>query len=224
MIVAAALALVAVLPIAAFILLRDEGGDDQVTTRPGCNAEERAVEATYAATPSPTPLGPHLDVDEMNRLSRASSDRPYVGMLCGFDIVASSDEAHPSKYCQGTVTGRDSHDAPINPLPSELNKPGLREQGVCDGTEVFATYGNARRSYFRGAPKLHFGVNREYLRIIQVDGHDALVRISPTPPIGVYVVAAVQRWPSGDKPGILVALIAGDANDAVVQVRRALAE
>jgi hypothetical protein len=88
---------------------------------------------------------------------------------------------------------------------------------------VFVTYGTARRSYFRDVPKLHFEGNREILRYTQVDGHDVLMRLFPSPR-GPVFVAAVQRWPEGDKPGILVALMAGDPNDAVAHVRKAMAE
>jgi hypothetical protein len=222
MIIAGALAALTMLPIAAFILLRDDGGSEAQVVQRGCSAEERAVEATYAATPNPTPLGPVFDVDELNRLSRASSDRPYVGMLCGFEIVANSDEAHANHYCIGKREGRGGH-SPLPFLDSELNRPGMTEQAVCDG-EVIATYGSARRSYFRGAPKLDFGVNREYLRIVQIDGHDVLYRTSPTPPFGVYLVAVVQRWPEGDKPGILVATMAGGPNEVERVAREALAQ
>jgi hypothetical protein len=224
MIIAAALAAITLLPIAAFILLRDTGGnDDSPRVQRVCSPADAAVEATAAARPTATPVGPKIDYDEFNRLARENVSRPFVGMLCGFEIVATADEALPQKYCRGTVTGRDSHSAPLTPLPSELNKPGLREQGVCDDTEVFSTYGNARRNYFRDTPKLNFAVNRELLRVIDVDGHPVLLQLSPSP-LGPVFVAVVQRWPEGDKPGILIALMAGDPGDAVQQVRKTLAE
>ena len=164
--IAAALAALAVLPIAVFLLRRDDGEERPAAVTHGCSAEEKATEAKLAATPSPAPMGPNLDYEEMNRQGRAATAQPYVGLLCGFEIVARADEAQPHTYCRGKATGRDGHDTPLTPLPSELNKAGLREQAVCDGTEVYATYGNARRSYFRDTPKLDFVANRELLRVI----------------------------------------------------------
>ena len=56
-----------------------------------------------------------------------------------------------------------------------------------------------------------------------VDGYSVLLRLSPMP-LGPVFVAAVKRWPEGDKPGILIALMAGDPTDAITQVRNVLAE
>jgi hypothetical protein len=226
MIVAAALALLTLLPIAAFILLRDSG--DETVSPPaqvqrGCTAEEKATEAQLATRPSPTPPGPNLDYDVINRDTRQNTSNPYVGKLCGFEIVANEMDAHPLKYCQGTVSGRDQSHTPKPFLPSELNKSGLREQGVCNDTEVFSTYGDVRRNYFRDTPKMHFDVNREYLRYVEVDGHGVLLRLSPGI-MGPVYAAVVQRWPDGDKPGILIALMAGDRAEAIAGIRRALAE
>jgi len=225
MIIAAALAAITLLPIAAFILLKDSRDDDK---RPpqlqrGCSADERTLEAQLALRPTPTPPGPNLDYERMNRDIQENSSRPFYGKLCGFEIVADPLEAHPVKYCQGTVTGRDQAHSQQEFLPSELNKSGLREQGVCNGTEVFSTYGDVRRSYFRDTPKMHFEVNREYLRYVEVDGHDAIVQISPAA-LGPVFATVVKRWPEGDKPGILIALMAGSQAEAIGSMRRALAE
>lgn len=225
MIIAAALAAITLLPIAAFILLIDRGDDDKrpPQVQRGCSADEKTLEAQLALRPTPTPPGPNLDIERMNRDSQQNTANAFYGRLCGFEIVADEAAAHPSKYCQGTVMGRDQSHSRQEFLPSELNKSGLREQGVCNGTEVFSTYGDVRRNYFRDTPKLHFVANREYLRYANVDGHDAVIRLSPGV-LGPVFAAVVQRWPEGDKPGVLIALMAGDPVEAMESIRRALAE
>ena len=65
--IAAALAALAVLPIAVFLLWRDDGEERPAAVTHGCSAEEKATEARLAATPTPTPMGPNLDYEEMNR-------------------------------------------------------------------------------------------------------------------------------------------------------------
>jgi hypothetical protein len=169
----------------------------------GCDPDEAATEAALAAIPTPTPLGPDLSIDELNRPEQAG---PFVGKLCDFEIVATEDEAKSTEVCRGEISFISTHDS-ANPrfVDSELNSTGLSEQVLCDGTPI-AVYGESGRSvYFLGAARVYAGdTPRERLRVAEVDGHPVLIILPPQNP-ATYFFHAIERLANGTNPGILLA-------------------
>jgi len=132
---------------------------------------------------------------------QADAARPqFSGPLGPFVIVATDKEASPANFCtSGVGPGKTS-----NFLSSELNKPDMWEQMVCNDGVVAATYSRTgKRAYFRREARVAPKAPLERLKLTDIDGLPALI-VAPPTTNGPFFVYAIVRQATSDIPGVLI--------------------
>jgi hypothetical protein len=155
------------------------------------------------------------------RIAEDQAKPIFNGILGDFEIRPDDRDISLSEFCsEGLPKSRGE-----NFESSELNQQGMTEQVVCPDGRVVTTYafGVGRRSYFAGSPKITTKAPVDRLEVTSVEGRPALI-VAPPAGLGHHFVYVIQRFPSQDKPGILIAALGVGSNGALDLARRLLTE
>jgi hypothetical protein len=144
-------------------------------------------------------------------------------VLGDFDIVSTEAEATPARLCVTGVKPAQPQGS-RNFVASELNKPGMTEQLVCNDNVAVASYSpTGRRSLIEGVAKVRADAPAERLLLTQVDGNAALI-VKPAAEDGPFFIYVIKRKPTQTARGVMVGLIDPTQAQAIQRARVAVAE
>jgi hypothetical protein len=128
----------------------------------------------------------------------------YVGLLGDFEIEPRKVAEYPP--CDAVES------APV-PEASELHSAGFKVTSTAkcaDGTAMDMTFAGEGapdtigRRYFVGPARLPYEASEDRLMLLEVGGRPAIVQLPMPEHTATLRLAVIERFPSGEKPGILL--------------------